>query len=237
MNNLLRWLGLFWGVGVGGAVQAQGVYPLLYASSHCCCCARCYKGNSRDTVATTELSNRLAFFLGPVLLHDSHGTPYGGGDLEVGYAVRPRLTLGGHGTITGHTASVSNYGYEATRPAVALYDLAATARYQVLNARRWRLEVLAGPGLGVATLVDRDRLVPGQGRYANTYHPALVTFAVYPQLEAGVGLTFKLRRDFWLNSDMRYVQQPLAGRFGAPTAFSHWALRVGISAPWGYLRR
>ncbi|RZK16082.1 MAG: hypothetical protein EOO56_20990 [Hymenobacter sp.] len=154
--------------------------------------------------------------------------------MEVGRALRPRLTVGGSFGFLAHQASADTYGYEATAPAVGVYALAGSGRYQLLNARRWRVEALGSLGVGAVQLVDRDQQVPVRTKYGYSTRPATVAFRVHPLAEVGVGTTYKLAREFWLTSRLSYTSLALSSGLGAPGEFSYWQLSVGVAMPWGY---
>ncbi|RZL04721.1 MAG: hypothetical protein EOO62_20655 [Hymenobacter sp.] len=229
MPRILTWLILLGALVASRSLRAQ-VLPVatLVHHHHCCCCSCCH----RDTTAATELNNRTLGLLGATIATGQAGTMYGG-ELEIGRAVAHRLTIGGRAVLTARRASATNYGYDATAPATNYYSLAFSTRYQLLNARHWRLEALGGLGLGAVDLVDRDQQVPNTGRYASTTHPASVAVGLHPLLEAGAGITYKLRRDFWLSSRLGYAYLPGTGALGEAGEFSHWQATVAVVVPWG----
>lgn len=223
MKQTLFWVLLLAGFGLSRAAQAQ----YHHSSRHCCCCPR-------DTASTTERTNRTALLLAPTLALDAGGQARGGVYLEVGRALRPRLTVGGSFVFLAHRASPDNYGYEATAPAVGVYALAGSGRYQLLNARRWRVEALGSLGVGGVQLVDRDQQVPIRTKYGYDTRPATVAFRVHPLAELGVGTTYKLAREFWLTSRLSYSRLAWSSALGAPGEFSYWQVSVGAAVPWGY---
>ncbi|MGI4870788.1 MAG: hypothetical protein ACRYFX_06355 [Janthinobacterium lividum] len=234
MKPLFRWLLLLGCLALGRPAQAQFnpmLYPWLYSGAtyqhcHCCCCC-----HQRDTTTVTEHNNRWGVLSGPTLLLDRQGRAHGGVFLEVGRAVSPRLTVGGYLLVSANREATSSYGTEATAPAVGLHALSGTVRYQLLNSRRWRVETLAGLGLGAVQLVDRDQQIinPKGGSYAAT-----VAFRVHPLAEVGLGTSWKVARDFWLTSRASYTNLALSSGLGEPGEFSYWNVSVGAAMPWGW---
>lgn len=228
MKKLYPWGILVLSLVLGRTAQAQAGH----CSDHC---PRCLP----DTTVSTERNNQLAAMGGAVLLYNRNRTPFGGLDLEVGYAVRPRLTLGLHGLLTARTASATDYGAGTTAPALSYHSLAGVARYQFLNTRRWRLEGVAGLGLCGVQLSDRNQeettevYDPNLGTYVTYTQPATVAYSLHPLLETGVAASYKLKRHVWLTSRLSYSQLPGRHAFGQPGEFSHWVLSVGAALPWG----
>lgn len=225
MKKLVTWLLFIASLALGQAARAQ-----YYGGHHCCCCC-----HSRDTTTLTERTNRVVWLIGPTLLASADGRARGGGFMELGAAVGPRLTVTGHLMLSANRASADNFGTEATAPAYGLHALTGRARYQLLNAHRWRVETLVGLGLGAVQVVDRDQQVyystsRGSGTYAAT-----VAFRVQPLAEAGLSASWKVAREFWLTSQATYAQPALSGGLGAASNFSYWNASVGATIPWGYL--
>lgn len=226
MKRVARWLIPL--LGLGQAAHAQ-LNPALYhhSSRHCCCCC------ARDTSTTTERTNRAALLMGPTLLLDQQGRARGGVFIEVGSIITPRLTVSGY-LMVGLNRASGNLGTAATAPAYSLHSLTGRARYQLFNGRRWRVEGLAGLGLGAVWLVDRDQQVHSQGKYGDTSYAATVAFRVNPLAEVGLSGSWKVGREFWLTSQASYAQQVFSNGLGTSGDFSYWSLSVAATMPWGY---
>ena len=226
MRKLLTWLLAAGSLGLSQAARAQ-----YYGGHHCHCCCCCPQ---RDTTTLTERTNRTGFLMGATVPVDANGVAYGGGFLEITHAVRPRLSVGGYLLFTAHRASASSYGYEATAPAVGLSALAGSLRYQLLNTRRWRAEALGAAGLGGVELVDRDQQVYYSNSRNSGTKAATVAFRVHPLGQAGLGVSYKLARDFWLTSRVDYTHLAWSSGLGEPGEFSYWSASVGVAVPWGW---
>lgn len=223
MKQLAFWLLFLAAAGTGRAARAQ-FSPWMYYG---------HSSGRPDTAAITEHRNPVAFLVGPALLVGQNGLVHGGGYLEVGRALSPRLTASGY-LLAGFNQATNNaYGTGATAPALGRYTLAGSLRYQLLNTRRWRLEALGSLGATEIVLVDRDQQVPGRGRYANTTHATIVGDDTHPVLEAGASTSYKLTRQLWLTSRLSYNYLALGSSLSEPGEFSYWLASVGIALPWG----
>lgn len=165
---------------------------------------------------------------------DHSGRAYLGFGLEVGRAVGPRLTVGGRGWLTVARNSASNYGYDATAPALSVHSLAASGHYQLLTTRRWRLDAVGSLGVGAVQLFDRDQTIVSYGKYGRNEHAATVFLSVHPLLEGGAGIAYKVGQQFWLSSRLSYQYLPGTGGLGTAGEFSGWQASLSATAPWGW---
>ncbi|NML67106.1 hypothetical protein HHL22_18015 [Hymenobacter sp. RP-2-7] len=197
---------------------------------HCPCCCHCLHHKR----LLTEQTNRLALLASLGATTDREGRAYAGFGVEIGRAVAPRLTVGGRGWLSAARSSATNYGYDATRPALSIQTLTGNVRYQLLNTQRWRLEAVGSLGAGAVQLYDRDQTVVSYGQYGRSEHAATVFLSVHPLLEGGAGLTYKVGREFWLSSRLGYQYLPGTSGLGAAGEFSGWQASLSATVPWGW---
>jgi len=190
-----------------------------------------------DTIPHTEQNNRGGFWLGPALVRDDLFRARIGLEAEGLGFVAPRWQLGGRALVVFPRAAPTNFGRAATAPALTQFTVAATARYQLFNTRRWRLDALGGVGAGIAQLTDRDRLVPVRTRYGTQEQPATVAVAARPLAETGLGLSFKLGREVWLGAALRYARTLGPAPLGAPALAGQWQGTLGLVMPSGFAVR
>jgi len=54
--------------------------------------------------------------------------------------------------------------------------------------------------------------------------------------DVGLGLTYKLWKNLWFTSDLRYAQVLGSAPFGAADLQSQWQLSVAVALPSGFVR-
>lgn len=179
------------------------------------------------------------FLLGPTVLFADDGRTYFGADIGAGGLVSRRLAIGGTLSIGGRRNIATNYGYQATAPEVGLYSLQASTRLTLADASFCRLELLNGIGYGAACLFDRDRTAQTTtrtrtGGTITSSQPLRVALSEHLLLEAGLGLTVKLKHGPWLTAQFSRRQFMGSPEFGGPNGFSHWIGTIGVSLPNGW---
>ena len=202
--------------------------------------AQCHGGGhshghhgSGKPVIRTEDTNRWGFRLGALLALDGQKTLFGGAGLESTYFVGTHLQVGGRLAFTNAAATPTNFGYDATGPTLSFANLGVELRYMLSNTHRWRLDALGGPGLNSYNLADHDRQVTTT---CGCTSDAPVAYNARPLFNAGLGLTYKLWRELWLTSEVRYARLLESAPFGATALQSQWQWSVAVALPSGFVR-
>lgn len=185
-------------------------------------------GSHGGSVRHAGDDNRWGLQLGWLLALDGQKTLYNGPLLESNYFVGAHLQVGGRVAFTMSAATPTNFGYEATGPIISFAHIGPTLRYMLGDNQRWRLDALGGAGLNSYNLADNDRQVTNK---CGCTSAASVAYSTRPMFDAGLGLTYKLWRELWLTSNLRYAQVLGSAPFGSAALQSQWQLSMALTLP------
>ncbi|GAB2945774.1 hypothetical protein GCM10027048_08550 [Hymenobacter coalescens] len=189
-----------------------------------------------DTVARQFEATRWGAFLGASAFANPHAV-FGGLELAGTYRLAPQLQAELAGTIAIPTRIRSSLGVaETAKPMLGLYSIAARTNIFLIDNPRLRTAVIAGAGLGAATLADRSQQIADDsqpqscGCEPSTHAKVMATSVGLVGL-AGASATFKLSPDSWLTTKAYYQQWAGATGFGTQRDLSAWVFSVGVTMP------
>ncbi|GAA4380463.1 hypothetical protein [Hymenobacter koreensis] len=183
---------------------------------------------------------RFGGFLGLSGFSDQRASAFGGVSLSGHYRLTRSLQTGVQGsTAFSRRISKKQLGYpEVLEPMLDFSTLTWSNGLLLSDNPRTRVTLLAGVGVGWATLRDQAQQVPVSGGCGcDDTEPLKIASTSSLITETGLSGSYKLKPELWLTVQGQYRWWYNFNRRSLPGDYSHYVLSIGVSLPDAARRR